>query len=90
MENFTSDSLFLKAGSDLSFKPSNFLPGFIEKRKWMIVWSVKELSGSLQRYGDPEAFCKKVDVPKNFVRFIGKHLCLSSFFVKVEGWITAA
>ena len=32
----------------------------------------------------PEMFCK-VDVPKNFVRFTGKHLCRSLFFNKVAG-----
>ena len=27
VKNFTSDGLFLKAALDLSFKPSNFVPG---------------------------------------------------------------
>ena len=35
--NFTSDSLFLKAALDLSFKPSNFIPGLIPRPEWMVV-----------------------------------------------------
>ena len=32
----------------------------------------------------PEGFCKK-DVPRNFAKFTGKHLCQSLFFNKVAG-----
>ena len=38
----------------------------------------------LYRSSSPEVLCKK-DVVKNFVKFIGKHLCLSLFFNKVAG-----
>ena len=27
----------------------------------------------------PEVFCKKI-IPRNFVKFVGKHLCQSLFF----------
>ena len=37
INNFTSNSLFLKAALDLSFKPSNFVPGLIETPEWMVV-----------------------------------------------------
>ena len=33
----------------------------------------------------PEGFCKK-DVPRNFAKFTGKHLCQSLFFNKVAGF----
>ena len=37
IKNFISDSLFLKAVLDLSFKPTNFIPGLIPRPEWMVV-----------------------------------------------------
>ena len=37
INNFTSDNLFLKSTLDLSFKPSNFVPGLIPRPEWMVV-----------------------------------------------------
>ena len=39
----------------------------------------------MTRYGKqpPEVFCKKKGVPRNFAKFIGKHLCQCLFFNKV-------
>ena len=37
ISNFTSDNLFFKLALDLSFKPSNFIPGLIPKPEWMVV-----------------------------------------------------
>ena len=39
----------------------------------------------MTRYGKQptEVFCKKKGVPRNFAKFIGKHLCQCLFFNKV-------
>ena len=37
IKHFSSDNLFLKAALDLSFEPSDFIPGLIPIPEWMIV-----------------------------------------------------
>ena len=48
---------------------------------WIICFSVLNLQKQ-----SPEVFCERV-VFKNFAIFTGRHLCWSSFLIKLQAWI---